>query len=66
MEEKPNASRNTAPPRTPTWVKIFFVMVALLIFIVIIVHLLGVRFDHGGASGLFSVALSQFNVLQIL
>lgn len=65
MEEKPTASRNNTPPQTPTWVKIFFIVISLLVLIVIIVHLMGVRFDHGGASGLFSVALCQLNVLQI-
>ena len=66
MEEKPNASRNNTPPKTPAWVKVFFVVIILLVLIVIIAHLMGLRFDHGGASALFSISMSQLNVLYIL
>lgn len=66
MEEKSNASRNSTPPKTPTWVKAFFIVILLLILIVIIAHVMGLRFDHGGVSGLFSISISQLNILQIL
>ena len=66
MEEKPNASRNYAPPKTPAWVKAFFIAIALLILIVIIAHLMGLRFDHGGVSSLFSILMSQLNVQKVL
>jgi hypothetical protein len=66
MEEKPNASRNNTPPKTPTWVKAFFVVVVLLILIVVIAHLMGLRFDHGGTSGLISISMSHLSIPQIL
>ena len=66
MEEKPNASRNNTPPKTPAWVKAFFIAIALLILIVIIAHLMGLRFDHGGVSSLFSILMSQLNVQKVL
>ena len=66
MEEKPNTSRNNTPPKTPTWVKVFFVGIVLLILIVIIAHLMGLRFDHGAVSGLISMLMSQLKVVQIL
>ena len=59
MEEKPSASRNSTPPKTPTWVKIFFILIALLILIVIAVHLMGIRFDHGGATSLMGILMNQ-------
>ena len=55
MLENPNSSRGNTPPKTPAWVKVFFILFALLILVVIAVHLMGVRFDHGGASGWLSV-----------
>jgi hypothetical protein len=66
MEEKPNASRNNTPPKTPAWVKAFFIVIVLLVLIVIIAHLMGLRFDHGGASALFSISITHLNVQQIL
>jgi hypothetical protein len=66
MEEKPNISRNNAPPKTPAWAKAFFIVILLLILVVIIAHLMGLRFDHGGVSALFSISMSRLNVLYIL
>lgn len=66
MEEKPNASRHNTSPKTPVWVKAFFIVILLLILIVIIAHLMGLRFDHGGVSALFGTSMSQLNVWQIL
>ena len=66
MEEKPNASRNNTPPKTPAWVKAFFIVILLLILVVIIAHLMGLRVDHGGASGLFRIPMSRLNTLYIL
>jgi len=65
MEEKSKTSRNNTPPKTPAWVKAFFIVILLLILIVIIAHLMGLRFDHGGVSGLLSILMIQLNVLQI-
>jgi hypothetical protein len=66
MEEKPNLSRNNTPPKTPAWVKAFFIVILLLILIVIIAHLMGLRFDHGRVSGLIGISMIQLNVQQIL
>lgn len=65
MEEKPNAPRNNTPPKTPAWVRAFFIVILVLIVIVIIAHLLGLRVDHGGVSSLSSLVISQFNVQPI-
>ena len=64
MEEKPTASHNSTPPKTPTWVKVFFIVIALLILIVIAVHLMGVRFDHSGATGSLRLLMSYAKPLQ--
>lgn len=66
MEEKPNSSWNNTPPKTPAWVKAFFIVILLLILIVIMAHLMGLRFDHGGVSALFSISMSQLNVQHVL
>ena len=66
MEEKSNNSRNSTPPQTPAWVKAFFIVIVLLILIGIVAHLMGLRFDHGGVSELFSISMSQLNILYIL
>jgi len=66
MEEKSNTPPNNTPPKTPAWVKAFFIVIVLLILIVIVAHLMGLRFDHGGVSELFSISMSQLNILYIL
>jgi len=66
MEEKPNAPRNNTPPKTPAWVRTFFIVILVLIVIVIIAHLLGLRVDHGGVSSLASQLIYQLNVKPIL
>ena len=66
MEEKSNNSQNNTLPKTPAWVKAFFIVIVLLILIVIVAHLMGLRFDHGGVSELFNISMSQLNVLYIL
>jgi len=65
MEEKPNAPRNSTPPKTPAWVKAFFIVILVLIVIVIIAHQLGLRVDHGGVSSLASQLINQINVQPI-
>jgi hypothetical protein len=66
MEDKPNAPRNNTPPKTPAWVKAFFIVILVLIVIVIIAHLLGLRVDHRGVSGVSSLVINQINVQQII
>ena len=50
MTEKQNAPQRNTPPGTPGWVKVFFILIILFIIAVVIVHLLGFRFNHGGAT----------------
>ena len=66
MSENPNSPRGSVPPKTPVWVKVFFILIVLIILIVVAVHLMGVRFDHGGGASLFGVLMSNVNALQIL
>ena len=47
MAENPNPPGRATPPKTPGWVKVFFIIILLLVLIVILAHLMGLRFDHG-------------------
>ena len=49
MAENQNIPGRGAPPKTPGWVKAFFIVILLLVLIVILAHLMGLRFDHGAA-----------------
>jgi hypothetical protein len=52
MSENQKTSSRGSPPGTPGWVKAFIIVLILLVGIVVVVHLLGVRFDHGGGGTL--------------
>lgn len=47
MAENPNIPGRDTPPRTPGWVKVFFIVILFLVVIVILAHVMGLRFDHG-------------------
>ena len=49
MAENHNLPGRGMPPKTPGWVKAFFIVVLLLVLIVVAAHLMGLRFDHGAA-----------------
>lgn len=50
-------SKNQPGPRStpgvPRWVKVFVVILIVLILFVIVVHIIGFRFDHGAGALLF-------------
>jgi len=54
MAENPNPLGRATPPKTPGWVKVFFIIILFLVLIVIFAHLMGLRFDHG--AGVFVLA----------
>lgn len=64
MAEKQNVPGNSTPPRTPGWVKVFFIIIAVLIVIVVVVHLRGLRFDHGAGAALFDVLAVHPSLMQ--
>jgi hypothetical protein len=42
----------------PGWVKAFLIVLVVLVAVVVIVHLMGIRFDHGGGGTLLSGLVS--------
>jgi hypothetical protein len=63
MTENQNIPRRSTPPKTPGWVKVFFIVIALLIIVVVLAHLLGLRFDHGtGATFLYALQYAQLRI----
>lgn len=54
MSENQNPPGRVTPPKTPRWVIIFVVVLVLLVALVVIVHLMGFRFDHGTGAILFN------------
>ena len=47
MSENQKMPGRGAPPGTPRWVKAFVIILIALILLVIVVHLMGFRVDHG-------------------
>ncbi len=66
MAEKQNVPGNSTPPSTPGWVKVFFIIIVLLIVIVVVAHLMGLRFDHGGATLFDNIAHYPYLMEQAL
>lgn len=66
MAEKQNIPGNSTPPRTPGWVKIFFIIIVLLVVVVVVAHLMGLRFDHGGAALFDNIARYPYLIEQAL
>jgi hypothetical protein len=58
MSEPSNTPGRGAPPSIPGWVKAFLVVLIVLVAVVVIVHLMGIRFDHGGGGTLLSGLVS--------
>ena len=54
MTENQNIPGRSTPSKTPAWVKIFFIVIAILIALVVLAHLMGFQLDHGtGAASLY-------------
>ena len=54
-------SKNQRPsPKMPRWVKMFVILLIALILLVIVVHVMGFRFDHG-TSGMLVGGLAHRN-----
>jgi len=65
MQENQNVPGGGSPPSTPRWVKVFVIIFIALVVIVVIVHLMGFRFDHGaGKTLLRSFALFALSPMQ--
>ena len=65
MSETPNTPGRGSPPSTPRWVIISLILFVLLVAVVVIVHLLGFRFDHG-TGGLNTLVRLIENTIQPL
>jgi len=50
MAENQNVPGRSKPPKTPGWVKVFFIVIVLLLVIVVLAHLMGLQFDHGAGT----------------
>ena len=63
MTENQNVPGRSTPPKMPAWVKVFFIIIAILIVIVILAHLMGFRLDHGtGAAFLYALQHVQLRI----
>lgn len=58
MSEPSKVPERGSPPRIPGWVKAFLIVLIVIVAAVIIVHLMGIRFDHGGGGTLLSGLVS--------
>ena len=67
MSENKKIPGRGAPPRTPSWVKVFVIVLIILAVIVVVAHLAGFRFDHGGEGTLLSsfASLIENTALQL-
>jgi hypothetical protein len=63
MTENQNIPGRSTPPKTPGWVKVFFIVIAVLIVVVVLAHLLGLRFDHEtGSTFLYALQSTQLRM----
>jgi hypothetical protein len=58
MSNPSNKPGRGSPPGMPGWVKAFIIVLVVLVAVVVIVHLMGIRFDHGGGGMLLSGLVS--------
>ena len=58
MSNPSNMPGRGSPPSMPGWVKAFLIFLVVLVAVVVIVHLMGIRFDHGGGGTLLSGLVS--------
>lgn len=64
MAENPNIPGRDTPPKTPGWVKVFFIVILFLVVFVILAHLMGLRFDHGAGVIMLAGLIGVPNPLQ--